>query len=505
MRYSFVEKLGLFVERFTSFVENFSSFLILFVVIIAFMFSGIEVSAYHGVDTDQGFECMGMYGGFDAKNWPEGKKVTVSCAGPKPGKTACQGSSAEIGPGETFDFGNCNCYTSECLKVEGVPEGCTVKELRPQCGRNGNMVDAGFMIDCEDKSGGEEPPGGENPGDGDDDDDDGGTGGPNRCECNYEEACYKDGKEGTRTCNGVNTSNGCGFGGDACSADCSACRVEGGDDDEGEDGDDNNPDESPGPQESPGPDESPGPEESPGPDDSPNPSSSPRSSQRPSSSPRSSVRPTPTPIAFNPAMCKCDGLDTSLIVPGLTAKITAKSYVAGADTRAAEIRGVTFTLVEGSGTVGTVIERSSQIGATVVSSSANRVNYASTWEVPIPATLKPGSIYRVFATTNCQRKRIAALDDYFATTAVLGEQTENEQKDTSIFAGISDFFQSIFGIRPKQTPTPAPTPTTSNGQTTTNPASPLTPSNGNEELKLRTFQPATMIEKSCTYLKFQVK
>jgi hypothetical protein len=502
MRYSFAEKLRLpRSESFSSFVGNVSSYLIFFVVVIAFMLSGIEVSAYHGVDTDQGFECMGMYGGFDAKNWPEGKKVTVSCAGPKPGKTACQGSSAEIGPGETFDFANCNCYTSECLKVEGVPDGCTVKELRPQCGRNGNMVDAGFMIDCEDQGGGDDDgdggdDDGNDDGDGGDDDDDDGGGGPQRqCECTYEEACFEDGKEGTRSCNGVNTSNGCGFGGDVCSADCSACRVEGGDD--GDDGgDDENPGESPGPGETPGPEESPGPDESPGPEESPG--SSPRQSIRPSGSPRGSIRPTPTPIAFNPAMCKCDGLDTSLIVPGLTAKITAKSYVAGADTRAAEIRGVTFTLVEGSGTVGTVIARSSQIGATVVSSSANRVNYASTWEVPIPATLKPGSIYRVFATTNCQRKRIAALDDYFATTAVLGEQTENEQEDTGIFAGISDFFQSIFGIRPKATSTPAPTPTT------LNPPSPSTPP-GNEELKLRTFQPATMIEKSCTYLKFQVK
>ena len=211
---------------------------------------------------------------------------------------------------------------------------------------------------------------------------------------------------------------------------------------------------------------------------------------------------TPKPV-FSPVMCKCDGVSigdgvdtkTQVILPGSRAKITAMSYVSGLDTKLAEVRDVTFTLVEANGTVGTVLRKSDPIKASttnaqVVSSSVNRVNYSATWDVDIPEGLKKGSIYRIFANTNCVKKRVAALD--FINTGVLGES--DQATDQSFFAGVSNWIQTLFGIRPNEDTPPAP-------KSESTPQ----PNQNNEELKLKTVQPALVLNKACTSITFQVK
>ena len=471
--------------------------------------------------------------------WPGGR-VTLQCNGRQNNEEGsdgrCPGQAQTIAPGETVALEGCNCLKDDCLRIDeaALPRGCGLKDAN-YCGMsNASAHDKEVKIHCQ--GGDEEPEEPSNPGDGDDDgdgddgddgDDDDSDGRGGRCVCTYEEQCTKNGKEGTRTCNGEETENGCGFSNN-CNTNCSDCNV-------GEEPE--NPEEPEQPETPENPENPEEPEippvnrcnqscesdkfceDVPGATDNCTkclPSSEGKTCQPPPGQPPvvtppkiiPKVIPTPTPRAYNPAMCKCDGLEPSLIVPGLTSTITAKAYIAGADTKAAEMRGVTFTLIEGNSTVGRVLERSAKLEMTTTSSTASRVNYAGSWQVKIPDNLTPGSIYRVFATINCGPRKIAALELRSPDTAVLGATTKLAQQG-GILAGVTDWLQSLFGIRPKDDTSNKVIPkedvedSAGTNPTTITPEQPTSPTN--EELKLRTVQPATIMNKSCTSLTFQAK
>lgn len=202
---------------------------------------------------------------------------------------------------------------------------------------------------------------------------------------------------------------------------------------------------------------------------------------------------TPTP-SFNPDSCKCDGIEYSNLADGQQATITSFGKVEGSDIPKSQIVNQTFYLYEGAETMAKRIMASSPIAASIVSQGASRVRYKSVWQFTMPA-LKSGATYRIQSVINCQPK--ATTYNYNPTRNVLG--TSN----APFFGGILNFFQRLFGLpnNTVQAPLlPTPTPVTLKIQE----SQPVELNISQDQLQLGTFQPASVYQKTCSFIKFRV-
>lgn len=152
--------------------------------------------------------------------------------------------------------------------------------------------------------------------------------------------------------------------------------------------------------------------------------------------PTNAPRPTPVPTpAFNPAMCKCDGIETTGIFAGQQVSVTAFGKVEGGDTSKASIRDITFRLTRDN----TVLAKSNPIPAQVVSKSNTLVRSKATWNVNIPANVDSKSLYRIFADITCNKNltRLQLPDD----NSPYAQGVDNQP---SFFQKIITFFRNIF-------------------------------------------------------------
>lgn len=96
--------------------------------------------------------CSGYYGKFTATNWPKGAKVTVTCEGAGRQRGQCVGESTTLAPGQSFHFSHCNCLDKSmaCIKVTGLPKGCTLK-TKLACAANRQSVQDSITVACDGK------------------------------------------------------------------------------------------------------------------------------------------------------------------------------------------------------------------------------------------------------------------------------------------------------------------------------------------------------------------
>ncbi|HVT01487.1 MAG TPA: hypothetical protein VHE53_04635 [Patescibacteria group bacterium] len=204
--------------------------------------------------------------------------------------------------------------------------------------------------------------------------------------------------------------------------------------------------------------------------------------------------PTATPIPFNPAACKCDGIEYSSIVSGGTSQITSYGKVMGADTSKAKIVSQKFFLAEGAETTATIIGQSDPIAAKIVSQAPDLVRYSSVWNVNIPQ-LKSGATYRIWSQIDCEP---AANAMAYHSSNVLGAVTESS--NPGFFGSILNFFSGLFGGKKVASPTPTPIPASSVSHIQES-TSPTPGSNGS--LQLQTIQPVEVYQKTCSFIKFR--
>ena len=222
---------------------------------------------------------------------------------------------------------------------------------------------------------------------------------------------------------------------------------------------------------------------------------------RPTLLPTATLTPaaSPTPL-FNPAACKCDGIEPTEIFSGQALSVTSFAKVEGQDVTRARVVDQKFFLAEGAETMATIIARSNPIPSTVVSSSPTLIRYASKWDLRLPQ-LKSGATYRIWSQINCQPKTTV----YTGSGNVLSEQTE----DLSLFQKILRFFGSLFGggaeiqvVEPEPTVAPvsgsSPSPQDSSIQQFYDP----TPAK-RDNLQLDTFYPGEIYQKTCSFIKFR--
>ncbi len=98
--------------------------------------------------------CLTFNGKFTATNWPDAsKKLEVWCKGDAQlGPSMCSGSQQSVAPNEEFKLDKCSCLVDpegKCLQVRNLPDGCTVNQNPIACGTNGpDAVIANFDVSC---------------------------------------------------------------------------------------------------------------------------------------------------------------------------------------------------------------------------------------------------------------------------------------------------------------------------------------------------------------------
>ncbi len=199
---------------------------------------------------------------------------------------------------------------------------------------------------------------------------------------------------------------------------------------------------------------------------------------------------TPTPV-FNPAACKCDGIEYTSIFPGQPLTVTSYAKVEGADVSKAMIKDQTFFLAEGAETTATIIARSGPISASVVSNASDKVRYSSVWNLTLPQ-LKSGATYRIWSQVNCQ-PTISTMTT--STKSVAGATTQQSFIDRML-----SFLNGLFGGRSTSVKTaPTPTPVSSTSTFSGN----VTPT-GKKSLQLEPIYPVEVYQKTCSFIKFRV-
>lgn len=204
---------------------------------------------------------------------------------------------------------------------------------------------------------------------------------------------------------------------------------------------------------------------------------------------------TQTP-SFNPAACKCDGIEYTEIFSGASVEIASYAKVEGADVSRAKVQDQKFFFVEGAETSGVIIARSGPILATIISNATSKVRYQSRWQLTMPQ-LKTGATYRIWSQINCQQKT-SAQNFSPGTASVLAESTKT---DLSFFDKVFDFIAKIF-IKPQ--PTVAPTSLQSKVAPSQTVSSPFTTA-ARESLQLEPIYPAEVYQKTCSFIKFRVQ
>ena len=217
------------------------------------------------------------------------------------------------------------------------------------------------------------------------------------------------------------------------------------------------------------------------------PTATPTSSPTPTATPQPSatptITPTPTPV-FKDDMCKCDGIEVGNLGIGQESSITAFGKVTGEDIPYAKLPSITFLLYKTiSGNNADIINQSQPIATEQIVNTAALARYKSVWKFTLDPKLDTKATYRIQAKLNCQKKIAAVpLAKAPGNRNVLAAET----KDTGILSAIASF---LFGSSQttQQAPNPTPTPKTSFKE---------------DQLKLGTFYPSQVLEKTCTFVKF---
>lgn len=185
---------------------------------------------------------------------------------------------------------------------------------------------------------------------------------------------------------------------------------------------------------------------------------------------------------FLETMCKCDGIESTELLPGKEVTFTAYGKVEGTDSTKAGIKSMSLFMSEGDSTTGTIIRRSGPLAVAEASRDSAKVRYKAVWKVALPTTLKKGGTYRVWAQIQCEPKAGLAMNQ---SNNVLAAQTSTR----GFFGTIADFLRGLFGSSKRvSTPAPEPTAVSSGGK-----------------IKLNTFAlPGKVIENSCRSLKFKM-
>ncbi len=203
--------------------------------------------------------------------------------------------------------------------------------------------------------------------------------------------------------------------------------------------------------------------------------------------------PTPTPDLFSPAMCKCDGMEATGIFPGANVSFSAFAKVFGTDVNFAKVKDITFSVYESpenKPNTAIRIAQSSPISAQEILKDSSAIRYKSNWNFIFPANVNTSSLYRVTAQINCVKKVAMAPSN------VLGEETVRPsfiQNLLSFLRKPLDFVGGLFGGGDSELLSESPSELAVPTQTT----------NQRTGLQLKTIQPAQMLEKSCSLLKFK--
>lgn len=212
--------------------------------------------------------------------------------------------------------------------------------------------------------------------------------------------------------------------------------------------------------------------------------------------------PTPTPLPFDKNACACDNLDTPDVFIGTPTTFTAYSKLVGSSANIGTQKFITFYMYKQDpakpNDTGTLIGGPADVNSVLVSGSTSPTRYRSQWLFTDTSKLEKNVTYMVYANTKkgCVQKPTAYNFDA-PSQVVLAAKTQQ----ITFFDKIQGFITRLlanFGIG-GQTQQTAPTPTSVPPTAT---PTPNRTQGGN--LKLVPFYPATILEKSCQFIKFQL-
>lgn len=199
---------------------------------------------------------------------------------------------------------------------------------------------------------------------------------------------------------------------------------------------------------------------------------------------------------FNQAMCHCDGINTSALIPGQPATFTAFGKVEGSDTKVAEVTSMSFHFAsikpDGTGTKD-VLPTSGPIPVEIVSSTPALVRYKATWKITIPVNIDPKLTYTVFVDNPvCRQKplQVAYSINVNQEGRVLQAST---QASPDVWQGFRNWLCQTFGVGCGGSGNQGQTP---NATTTPNPSA-------KDLLQLKTLNPAKVLNKDCTLVRFK--
>jgi len=163
------------------------------------------------------------------------------------------------------------------------------------------------------------------------------------------------------------------------------------------------------------------------------------------------------------------------LLSGQNATITSYAKVVGEDVSKAQVVDQKFFLAEGAETIATIIAKSDPIPAIVIDTSSSQVRYQSQWQLQMPQ-LKSGATYRLWSQIDCQPKAVAYNYPSVLHKVVLGQQTQATSFMDNIVNTLKSFLSS------------------SNNKLLA----------GEDSLQLETITPATVYQKTCSFIKFKV-
>jgi hypothetical protein len=201
------------------------------------------------------------------------------------------------------------------------------------------------------------------------------------------------------------------------------------------------------------------------------------------------VSPTPD---FSEAMCKCDGMTVSQIIPGQPAVFTATAKVTGSDVTKAEAKQIEFTLGVGNDPANRKLVAGPDRVNTTSSGTSTEMKYTAQWTVNIPAAVQKDVEYHARAAIKCTRKTTAQA--YPFTAMVL---SESESKG-GLFATIADFIRNLFNRSDEKVPS-----NSSENKTQSSEEQDFVSIAEQNNIQLGSFAPAKVIENKCPVVKFK--
>lgn len=199
---------------------------------------------------------------------------------------------------------------------------------------------------------------------------------------------------------------------------------------------------------------------------------------------------------FNEAMCKCDGIDTSALVPGQPARFMAFGKVEGSDTKVAEITSMVFHFAtvnaDGTGTKDVPgVPKSGPIPVEVISTTPTLVRYRAVWKITIPANLDPKLTYTVFVEHPVCHQKTAQVAYSVNVSQERGVLAASAQPD--FWQGLKNWICQTFNVGCNASSNQNPP---SGNQATPNPSA-------KDLLQLKTLNPAKVLNKDCTLVRFK--